>query len=328
MRVFVTGASGTIGYSLVKELLKTPDVDQVGVLLRSVNDKIELLKSQYPNLMIYFGDIKREDLGLSTNDIKQVFSYDEIFHSAATTDLSSKAGSEINETNVRGTINVLNYVKNSRLYHISSAYACGLCSGMVQEDWLKKPESFRNPYEDSKWRTEAIIRKAIDEGLDGVILRTGVVTHSDLHSKHSIYGYADVLDRLSSGPYTQVVGSPKSTLNLIPLENVIQIIKCIRADPDHIIYNITASQNTSLVAILRGIGAGLNRKFEFVDPEKLNDSEKKLARLTSSFHPYVLSESPIWTRKNIEEFNIPEPDENWYEEHIEEYLKNKYRKNK
>jgi dihydroflavonol-4-reductase len=118
MKVFVTGATGFIGASLVRELLK--DGCEVRVLVRSGSDRRNL---QGLDLEIHEGN-----LGDAEGLKKGLHGCDQLFHAAADYRLWTRRPAEMYESNVGGTRNILSAALHagvSRVVYTSSVGTLG-----------------------------------------------------------------------------------------------------------------------------------------------------------------------------------------------------------
>lgn len=106
MRILITGGTGALGRALVARLLHNPLVDRLAILSRDEH-KIKALCDQYRNafaLRTFVGCIRdRDRLELACSGV------DAVIHAAALkrVDADINDTSELDKTNVQGTINVL-----------------------------------------------------------------------------------------------------------------------------------------------------------------------------------------------------------------------------
>jgi len=135
MRTLVTGGAGFIGTNLVKRLLKD-------------GHKVDC----YDNYSTGFRKNNQNGCMYYTMDIREPFitqvKYDVIFHMAALPRIkpSFENPKEVMETNVNGTLNILEY---ARKYDIPVIYAG---SSSIHDG------AYKNPYTFSKWQGEELCK--------------------------------------------------------------------------------------------------------------------------------------------------------------------------
>jgi gramicidin S synthase 2 len=189
--VLLTGSTGYLGIHVLKELIDK----ETGKLYCMVRSKGALtpelrLKAQ---LMYYFSDTF-DDLfetriipvdGDITNT-KMLNSLkgkgiNTVFNCAASVKHYA-AGDELEKINVEGVANLIDLCKNegARLIHVSTRSTGGLMKrdklekGIVlNESKLYLGQTINNKYVLSKYKAECLILRAVNEGLDGKIMRVG-----------------------------------------------------------------------------------------------------------------------------------------------------------
>lgn len=144
--VFITGATGFVGVTIVEKLLRDiPDIGTVYLLMRakkgkSVEQRLEELKKnsvfnkfkelkleeRFNKIKPIEGDVGQEHLGISEADRKILINnVNVVFHSAATLDFFQTL-KETTNINLRGTRRVVELCKQltklESLVHVSSAY--------------------------------------------------------------------------------------------------------------------------------------------------------------------------------------------------------------
>lgn len=171
MNVLVTGATGFIGATLVRQLLK--EANSVGILVR---DETKLDTSFKEKVKIYKADIS--DLASLEFSLSSINDVDVIFHLAACIDYSASK-EKLFQVNVEGTSNLLNLaVKHGikKFVFTSSIEAIG----PIKREDIPADESHVcqpvNTYGESKLEAEKrVIRFGSEGKIATVILRLGNV---------------------------------------------------------------------------------------------------------------------------------------------------------
>ncbi len=168
---FLTGGTGFLGSLLAIELIKRGDKiiflgRQKGgeSLQKRTESKLKFIEPDISlkNIEIIEVDLHKENLGLSEDFINQFLGkIDAIWHLAANLSFREKDRKEIFATNLGGLKNILDLANRikSPVYYTSTAYVHGQRPGVVFEEELIKPNCFNNPYEESKFEAEKIIKK-------------------------------------------------------------------------------------------------------------------------------------------------------------------------
>ncbi|KAM7343267.1 putative fatty acyl-CoA reductase CG8306 [Cochliomyia hominivorax] len=162
--VFITGATGFVGVTIVEKLLRDiPEIGTVYVLMRakkgkSVEQRLEELKknsvfnkfkeqkleARFAKIQAIEGDVGLEHLGISETD-RQILidNVHVVFHSAATLDFFQTL-KETTNINLRGTRRVVELCKQltklEALVHVSSAYVNSYITE-VEEKLYPAPEN-------------------------------------------------------------------------------------------------------------------------------------------------------------------------------------------
>jgi dihydroflavonol-4-reductase len=163
MTVAITGASGHIGANLVRALLHNGQ--PVRCLVHVSCRAIDGLDAERVN-----GDVR---------DVESLYrafqGVDTVYHLAASISLSMADWARIEEINVTGTKNVIAACKRAgvrRLIHFSSIHALTQEPFDIPVDEGRPLATSRNcpPYDRTKAAAEIAVRRAVEEGLDAVII--------------------------------------------------------------------------------------------------------------------------------------------------------------
>lgn len=242
--IFITGFPGFIAGRLVERLAREGArfflLVQPVLLQRAYEDVAQIVAetgAQADNFAIVEGDITRPDLGLTQTDLERARAGTHaVFHLAAAYDLA--VAREVGQlVNVQGTQNVNQFVKsiaNLRRYHyVSTCYVAGRRSGLIREDELEHAAGFRNHYEESKYLAELSV-EALKSELPVTIHRPAVVvgdSNTGETAKYDgIYYLIHYLRRWPGGLTLVNIGNSKVSLNLVPIDFVIEAMVALAKD--------------------------------------------------------------------------------------------------
>ncbi|MCP4132506.1 MAG: NAD-dependent epimerase/dehydratase family protein [bacterium] len=198
-KIFITGVTGVIGGSLLKELLESTD-SELYCLVRAENIEhgkerirellnvydpedslvLELKKRVYPVI----GDIVKPDLGLEQSLYEELTAcISMVIHVAGKTSLHGLYD-QLKAVNVDGTRNIVNFTLKTRqkyIVHVSSYAVMAdrmqrLCDPFTEKDFDLGQKFYENMgYQKSKFEAEKIVRSARNNGLKWIIVRPGNV---------------------------------------------------------------------------------------------------------------------------------------------------------
>lgn len=258
--VLITGATGLLGRSLVRDLAAAGR--RVAVVVRGgkgenaaqrvdelLRDWQEVSGDHVPCPVVLEGDLAREGLGLTGEQRSWIAAnVDQVVHSAASLVFERRDGDgEPYTSNVGGTRNVLALCRATgirRLHHVSSAYVCGLREGTVLERELDVGQTSGNDYERSKIQSEK--EATTTDFLDVVTVHrpsiiVGDVVHGFTNTFHGFYRplrivmpfvEAFVRATLPPGSLLGVLGMDgREAKNLVPVDWVSAAMARIILDP-------------------------------------------------------------------------------------------------
>ncbi|MBF6273540.1 MULTISPECIES: SDR family oxidoreductase [Nocardia] len=227
--VLVTGAGGLVGAEVVARL-GAAGRPVVGVL-HSTSRIVGNDGSQLDGIETVRGDIRRLGFGLSRHDAAELGSrVGMIVHAAATTAFDATAG-DYEELNVRGTAHAIELALrwDVPLVYVSTAYVCGMRTGVVAEAELDVGQAFGNGYEDSKFRAERQVR--CTPGLRWAVVRPGVVTGAAgtgvIRDYKNLY---TVVKLIVEGKLRSLPGRYDATIALAPVDFVADVITAAATD--------------------------------------------------------------------------------------------------
>lgn len=199
--ILLTGGTGFIGSFMAYKLLQ--EGYQIAFLARSKKGKtafnriqdalsfvgpISEYRSQYIVVEADITDKVDKILGeffqSSFNEI------DEVWHIAASISFKKEKAEETYQTNVEGTKHIIELterLKVKRFHYFSTAYVCGYWKGRFFEDDLECGQKLRNPYEETKFKAEKMVRSS---DFDKSIYRLGIVVGDSQTGRASVFsGY-------------------------------------------------------------------------------------------------------------------------------------------
>ena len=352
-KAFITGATGFIGNDLLKAKIRETNIKSFKLLVRNkekateeLSEIIKIAENLGKSMEFLKGDITQLNLGISNNELSSLKDIQEVYHLASIISLSNEEKDKelIFKSNIDGTKNVLDVFKDSNklrnFYFFGSAFSCGKTKELVKEDWMQKPVSFRNFYEESKWITENLIKRYIEEkNMPIILLRPSIVAISSKNEflkvkNQTFYYYSRTLRKAISLQSTnkpiRLIGKPTSISNIINLEDLIKLILEIRKLKEKkSIYNIVNPSNLSTNSFIEAIKENLKFESGFIfledlDYGSLSEAERFIYDRTKAYFEYNLDDSSKWGCSNTEEFrkklNIQEIDNHWIKEHIKDFF--------
>jgi nucleoside-diphosphate-sugar epimerase len=169
MKAFVTGGTGFIGQTVVRQLIERGY--QVTALARSESGGAALRRL---GAQVVSGDItNRESMreGMRGSDV--------VFHIAAVYDFSPAGMAQCSHVNVGGTRNVLGLAHElgvPRIVYTSSLAVFGDTHGELPDETYYTAGPFLNEYDHSKWQAHyEVARPLIAQGAPIIIVMPGVV---------------------------------------------------------------------------------------------------------------------------------------------------------
>jgi thioester reductase-like protein len=213
--VLLTGATGLLGQYLLYDLLSM--AHPVAVLVRDSRQEQaaeriaqivafwnERLRRKLPTPTVLNGDLGHATLGLTAVDRRWLGRHCRIvIHSAANLSFRETSEGEPWRTNALGTKSLLALCQDvglSEWHQVSTAFVCGRRAGIITEEDHDNSQGFHNPYEESKWQAEQLVRRT--PGVRATIYRPAVIVGDSrtgyTSSFNGLYRFLELAVRLAS----------------------------------------------------------------------------------------------------------------------------------
>ena len=326
--VFLTGATGLLGQYLSNDLLLK--AHPVAVLVRDSRkgraaERIaqivacwsERLRRRLPTPIVLNGDLGQVALGLTAADRRWLGRHCQtVIHSAANLSFRGTPEGEPWRTNVEGTRSLLQLCRDvglSEWHQVSTAFVCGRRAGLIAEEDLDNSQSFHNPYEESKFQAEQLVRRT--PGIRATIHRPAVIVGDSRTGYTStftgLYRFLELAVRLASVNSTagkarlplRLPLSGDEVWNLVTVDWVSRAIVELLAKPQwhgrtfHLVSPAPASTR-----FIRDVGAEELKLdgVEFADPEGVADPSRLEQLFVDGIQEYwpYLGGNPVFSFEN------------------------------
>ncbi len=239
----VTGFPGFIGKRLVRRLVEAVRgrEDRLVLLVQAKNARAardDLAALGVARAEVVEGDVEHMHLGLSGAEFKTLArDVTDVWHLAARSHLGA-GRAEMRRVNVEGTRNVLDLCvaarRLRRLNHFSTAFVSGDRVGVILEDELAMRQRFHNPYEETKFQAELLVRRAQAE-LPATIYRPSIVVGDsrtgEIDRFEGPYALAILLVASPVAVPLPLPGDAVAPLNVVPVDFVIEAVLSISENP-------------------------------------------------------------------------------------------------
>jgi thioester reductase-like protein len=253
--VFLTGATGFVGREILSRFLERDGGNVVYALVRADNDDDAARRlPAHERLTAVAGDIEKEGLDLAPATAERLRAeVTTVVHCAASVsfDLSLE---ESRSVNVGGTRRVLELARTctrlERFSYVSTAYVGGEPGALFTESELAVGQTFRNPYERSKFEAELMLRR---EGADLPlqILRPSIVVGDSGTGRTSSFNvlYAP-LKAFARGAIPAIPARRDAPVDIVPVDYVADRVHELATNGPNGTFHLVAGRNATTVGRL------------------------------------------------------------------------------
>jgi thioester reductase-like protein len=272
--VLLTGATGFLGAEVLKRFLDAGTHDVYALVRAEDDDAAAARLPRHERLRAIAADIEQPGLGLDparTSALAEEVTT--VLHCAASVsfDLSLEASRSVNVGGTRRMVELAQRCERlERFTYISTAYVAGEPRGVFREDQLDVGQRFRNPYEQSKFEAERMLRER-GAGLPLQILRPSIVV-GDSRTGHTstfnvLYG---PLKAFARGAIPAIPARRSSPVDIVPVDYVADRTVELATDGPLGTFHLVAGRNATTVGrLLELTSQQLGRKPPAVLPPAL-----------------------------------------------------------
>jgi len=272
--LLLTGATGFVGTELLVRELADDDGRHVFALIRADDDahaerrlRATLQAALGPagaqrcagRVTAVAGDLERPGLGLRPDRARALASaVGEIVHGAASVSFELPLDRS-RAINVEGTRRMLAFATRCarlgglrRFTYISTAYVAGEHRGVFAEADLDVGQSFRNPYEQSKFEAETLVRAQRDR-LPVTVVRPSIIVGDSASGWTASFNVLYwPLRALSRGAYPILPARRSAPVDVVPVDYVADAIGALHRLPsaEGQTFHLTASERSSSIGEL------------------------------------------------------------------------------
>jgi thioester reductase-like protein len=252
--VLLTGATGFVGREVLSRLLARGD-RHVHALVRAADDNEAAGRlPAHDRLKAVAGDIERAGLGLSEEAAETLRrDVSTVIHCAASVSFELPL-EESRRVNVEGTRNMAQFARGcprlERFTYVSTAYVAGEPGGLFREDELAVGQSFRNPYERSKFEAEMALRAEASD-LPLQILRPSIVVGDSNTGRTSAFNVLyGPLRAFARGALRAIPARRDSPVDIVPVDYVADRVHELATEGPDGTFHLVAGRNATTVGRL------------------------------------------------------------------------------
>ena len=252
--VFLTGATGFVGREVLARFLERDDRHVFALVRASDDDEAAGRLPAHERLTAVAGDIEQPGLGLAEPTRERLRrEVRRVLHCAASVSFDLPLA-ESRSVNVGGTRRMLDFARScsrlERFTYVSTAYVAGEPGRLFCEDELAVGQSFRNPYERSKFEAELAVRS---EGADLPlqILRPSIIVGDSTTGRTSsfnvLYG---PLRAYARGLMRAIPARRDAPVDIVPVDYVADRTHELATEGPNGTFHLVAGRNATTVGRL------------------------------------------------------------------------------
>ncbi|MFT4601603.1 MAG: amino acid adenylation domain-containing protein/thioester reductase-like protein [Arenicella sp.] len=309
LHAFITGGTGFVGAFLINEvqdqfdsvtcLVRARDLKSAKLKLEATFERYAISSVNWDKIRVVLGDLSKESVGLSSEDLQLVSEASHIYHCGAEVNFVKDFNS-VKTANVNSTLSLLQLAKQSNpssFNYISTKGVFKSDSSEFNEKSSVENEShyYDKGYSSSKWVSEVITDRSRSLGVEANIYRLGRITG---HSNNAIARTDDFFHRLIEG-CLRIASFPieaiHSTTDLTPVDITAKSIVALSLNNTNATYHLVNNRLTSYGEFVKEAGVlGVQMKVE-----KFDDWMEKVLEINKvdSQNPFFLI-TPILKQKS------------------------------
>ena len=266
--VVLTGATGFVGSEVLARFLERDD-RRVYALVRADDDEAAAARlPRHERLTAVAADIERPGLGLDSRKADAIAEEaTTVLHCAASVsfDYDLERSRRVNVEGSRRIVELAERCANrgdglDRLSYVSTAYVAGTHGGVFREEDLDVGQRFRNPYEQSKFEAEALMRARAD-GLPLQVLRPSIVVGDRRTGRtvsfNVLYG---PLKAFARGWVPVIPGRRSAPVDIVPVDYVADAVHELASRGSDGTFHLVAGENATTVGRLLKLASRKLRK--------------------------------------------------------------------
>ena len=325
--ILFLGATGFVGGNLAHKLLmqghrliclarasqNTSGRERLRAVLGQFFPNRVLEELEPTRLEIVEGDITQPRLGLKGRLYERLRQeVGEIWHCAALLGFDERHRQETEACNVTGTCQVLEFARGAqvnRFHYLSTAYVAGQRQGLIPEQYPCQAHGFKNPYEQTKWQAEKLVREYELAGhVKATVYRPSIIigdTKPGTLCPSGVYRVAQLIAAITAKygltgngreqwARMRIPGSRDCGLNLVPIDFVVNALSTIakRADAIGKVFHLVNPWTMPNGEVVAAVGDALGITLELAEKqdfllEPKTAPERALANLIKTYVPYL-----------------------------------------